>query len=351
MKNLIITLLIVVCASEALAQNPQFSQFYAAPIYHNPAFTGAPQKGRIISNFRSQWGYTYITSSFAADNYVKKYNSGVGLIATIDRQGEAGLYTLYSSVNYAYEFKITNDWVARGGLALGIINRGFNRSAVRLGDQLNFTPETEDDIQTDAVAGLKSSPVLKFDASSGVLLYNKYFWIGASAMHMTRPNLNLNNQIDLSADQRTLDDARVPILFNIMTGFKIPLEKRLYGSNYGNKYVEKTITPSIIYKNQGYLIQQLDFGAYVTVKPLVFGIYYRDIPFLKDKERGLTNRDALIFLLGYKHDFISAGYSFDLNISKLAGSAGTTHELSFSYEFDNPKKKRRRGTPIPCPKF
>jgi hypothetical protein len=136
-----------------------------------------------------------------------------------------------------------------------------------------------------------------------------------------------------------------------MTGFKIPLERRLYGSDYGNRYIEKTITPTLIYKRQGFQTQQLDLGAYVTIKPLVFGLYYRDIPFSRDAERGYYQRDALIFLLGFKHDYISAGYSFDLNVSSLAGSAGNTHELSFSYEFENPRKRKRRSTPIPCPKF
>lgn len=349
MKKILLFLLLGLSATEILAQDPQFSQFYAAPLYHNPAFAGAAQKGRMIGNFRSQWGGTFITSSFATDNFIRKYNSGVGLIATIDRQGSAGLYTLYTSANYAYEVNLSSGWVARGGLAVGIINRGFNRDKILLGDRLQLDGTLGP--QSDAVAGLQSSPVLKFDISSGFLLYSKHFWFGGSAMHMTRPNLNLNNQTNLSADERTLDDARLPVFFNLMTGFKIPLEKRLYGSNYGNKYVEKSITPTLIYKQQGYLVRQLDFGAYVTIKPLVFGIYYRDIPFVKDPGRGAFNRDALIFLLGIKHDYISAGYSFDLNISRLAGSAGNTHELSFSYEFDNPKRKRRRSPPIPCPKF
>lgn len=344
-----IFLFFCIMLAELKAQDPQFSQFYAAPIYHNPAFTGATQKGRFISNFRSQWAGTFITSSFSADNYIKKYNSGVGLIATIDRQGSAGLYTLYSSLNYSYEVNLSSSWVARGGLAFGIINRGFNTDKILLGSRLQIDGNLGP--QSDQISALRTAPVLKFDVSSGFLIYNKYFWFGGSAMHMTRPNLSLNNAADISASDKALDDARVPVFYTLMTGFKIPLEKRLYGSDYGNRYIEKTITPTLIYKQQGLQQQQLDFGAYVTIKPLVFGLYYRDIPFTKDADRGYYQRDALIFLLGFKHDYISAGYSFDLNVSRLAGSGGNTHELSFSYEFENPKKRKRRASPIPCPKF
>lgn len=349
MKRISIFLLLCLKLAELKAQDPQFSQFYAAPMYHNPAFTGASQKGRFISNFRSQWAGTFITSSFSADNFIKKYNSGVGLIATIDRQGTAGLYTLYSSLNYAYEVNLSSDWAARGGLAFGIINRGFNTSKLITGSQLQLDGNVGQ--PGDQIAGLRTSPVLKFDVSSGFLIYNKYFWFGGSAMHMSRPNLSLNNAADITAADQKLDEARVPVFYTLMTGFKIPLEKRLYGSDYGNRYIEKTITPTIIYKQQGFQMRQLDFGAYVTIKPLVFGLYYRDIPFARDILRGYYQRDALIFLLGFKHDYISAGYSFDLNVSRLAGSAGNTHELSFSYEFENPKRKRRRAPPIPCPKF
>jgi type IX secretion system PorP/SprF family membrane protein len=343
MKRFIIFFFFSLLLAELKAQDPQFSQFYAAPIYHNPAFTGASLKGRFISNFRSQWAGSFITSSFSADNYIKKYNSGYGMIATIDRQGTAGLYTLYSSLNYAYEVNLSSSWVARGGLAFGIINRGFNTSKLVLGSQLQQNGDLVDPKDITDFNKLNPDPVLKFDASAGFLIYNKYFWMGGSAMHMTRPNISLFNKAE--------DEGRVPVFYTIMTGFKIPLERRLYGSDYGNRYIEKTITPTLIYKRQGFQTQQLDFGAYVTIKPLVFGLYYRDIPFVRDAERRYYQRDALIFLLGYKHDYFSAGYSFDLNVSSLAGSAGNTHELSFSYEFENPKRRKRRSSPIPCPKF
>ena len=40
---------------EVKAQDPQFSQFYAAPLYINPAFTGASEYTRIGANYRNQW--------------------------------------------------------------------------------------------------------------------------------------------------------------------------------------------------------------------------------------------------------------------------------------------------------
>jgi hypothetical protein len=37
------------------AQDPQYSQFYAAPLYLNPAFAGATGQNRIGINYRNQW--------------------------------------------------------------------------------------------------------------------------------------------------------------------------------------------------------------------------------------------------------------------------------------------------------
>ena len=67
--------------------------------------------------------------------------------------------------------------------------------------------------------------------------------------------------------------------------------------------------------------------------------------------KGLYNQDALVWLLGFKHDFFSLGYSYDLTISKLGPGTAGSHELSMSYEFDNPKRRKKKVSPIPCPKF
>ena len=52
----ILTLLFsLVATSEAKAQDPAFTQFYANPIYLNPAFAGSHGCPRVNMNHRNQW--------------------------------------------------------------------------------------------------------------------------------------------------------------------------------------------------------------------------------------------------------------------------------------------------------
>ena len=337
MKKVIYLLMLTGMVFEAKAQDPQFSQFYAAPLFHNPAFTGAAHKGRLVANYRNQWPSipgAFVTTAFSVDNYFKSYNSGFGLSAYKDQAGTGGLSTTSLSMSYAYEINFSSDWNGRGGLSFGYANRNVDFSKLTFRDQLNanFIP-----IPTGDPAQASLNRASYFDIGSGFLIYSRHIWVGASILHMNQPNQSLLGQA-----------AKLPMRFNMMAGVKIPLQKRMYGSDYG-KDVEKSISPSILYKRQGDF-QQFDIGAYLTVKPLIVGLWYRGLP-IANSTRGLYNQDALVWLLGFKHDFFSIGYSYDLTISKLGPGTAGSHEISISYEFDNPKRRKKKVSPIPCPKF
>ncbi len=331
-------LLFLMVQIEILAQDPQFSQFYAAPLYHNPAFTGAAHKGRLVANYRNQWPAIpqgFITTAFSADNYYKAYNSGVGILAYRDQAGSGGLSTNALAIQYAYEIHFSSQWSGRGGLSFGYANRFVDFSKLTFRDQLNanFVPTPTSD---PAQANLNR--VGYFDISSGFLLYNRYLWFGGSALHMNQPNQSLLG-----------NTGKLPMRVSLLAGAKIPLTKRRYGADYGaNRFKEKSISPSLLYKRQGDF-QQLDLGAYVTLSPLITGIWYRGLPVFN--YNGILNQDALVWLLGFKHNNFSVGYSYDLTISGLGPGTAGSHEVSVSYEFDSPKRRKKRTTPIPCPKF
>jgi len=66
-------MLILLSGRGLFAQDPIFSQFYANPLYLNPAMAGSSVCPRLIFNYRNQWpaiSGTYITYNASYDQYV-----------------------------------------------------------------------------------------------------------------------------------------------------------------------------------------------------------------------------------------------------------------------------------------
>jgi type IX secretion system PorP/SprF family membrane protein len=68
-------------AKDAIAQDPQFTQFYANPLYLNPAFAGAKRCPRVNMNYRNQWpaiSGTFVTYNASFDMHIDALHGGIG---------------------------------------------------------------------------------------------------------------------------------------------------------------------------------------------------------------------------------------------------------------------------------
>ena len=108
------------------AQDPQFSQFYAAPLYLNPAFAGSTQQGRVGMNYRNQWpaiDANFTTISAYADFYIEDKNSGIGALLTRDNVGIEGCSRLVLHSNMPISFRSRkayhSDLECRWALSIG----------------------------------------------------------------------------------------------------------------------------------------------------------------------------------------------------------------------------------------
>src|SRR5690554_1576323 len=113
MKRIIhvVFLFLIILFSEAQAQDAQFTQFYAAPLYLNPAFAGTTYQSRVIFNNRYQWvslPKPYVTYSASFDHNLEKYNSGIGVIAVVDRAGSGILNSTNLGFLYSYKIQLNN---------------------------------------------------------------------------------------------------------------------------------------------------------------------------------------------------------------------------------------------------
>ncbi len=319
------------------AQEIQFSQFYANPMYLNPAFAGNTIQDRFAMNYRNQWGKVpgaFRSFSASYDHNFDMHN-GLGAIIVRDAAGSANLNFTSIALNYSYNFIVKRNLSIRAGLGSSYAQRSIDYSKLIFPTQL-----TED----------ASAPVLPFnfesrgyfDFSSGFIVYSRSFWAGVSVFHLNKPVQNVTGS--------TNNLYHLPIFYTTHAGYMIPIKKD------SKRRITSSVTGVINYKAQAEW-DQLDLGAYFHKDVLVFGTWYRGLPFIKwnpekNSPQRYINQDALVFMVGLEAKYFRVGYSYDVTISKLAGNTGGSHEISLIYEWA-PKKKRLsyRRFLVPCAKF
>jgi type IX secretion system PorP/SprF family membrane protein len=328
--------ILIFCSAKLFAQDPQFSQYYAAPLYLNPAFTGTSEDHRFIANYRNQWPNAargFVTYAFSYDVNLNHYNSGVGFLATVDQAGTAGMRSSQLNFLYSYKWNVSNKWVVSAGLNFGYAFRSIDLNRLIFGDQLQF--DSDGNVPTDDQALFNLGNTQYFDFNSGVLAYNKNFWFGFSASHLNTPNRSLINQ-----------EAEVPLKTSFHGGVRIPL----YGSPFKKEHIS-VLAPSFVYKKQG-RFDQLDVGVHFLYDPIMLGVWYRGIP-LQQNVRDNISQDAMVVILGFQFEKLELGYSYDFTVSELGPISGGAHEVAVKYKLQmaTQVKTKRKDKFIPCPTF
>ncbi|MDH4297232.1 MAG: type IX secretion system membrane protein PorP/SprF [Cyclobacteriaceae bacterium] len=342
---LLLCVLMLLIDSRVTAQDPQFSQFYAAPLYLNPAMAGSTGQARAGINYRNQWpaiDANFTTMSAYFDYFIEDKKSAVGVILTRDREGLAGLRSLSIGLQYAYELKINKNLGFRPGVQVALFNRDVNFDKLTFGDQ--FDPATGQFLDQPTAETFRTNFSKTFvDLSFGGVFFTRSAWLGISAWHLTQPNQSI---ID--------EQSPLPRKYSIHGGFKFYLKPGVVGTGVYSRKSERSIAPAIQYRHQG-KFDQMDIGLYFTAEPIVLGTWYRGVPF-KNLDK-FVNNESIVFLLGFVQlgakDAINIGYSFDYTISKLGPGSGGAHEFSLVYTWPmrNPRKPPADKLMIPCPDF
>lgn len=306
-------LLFAVFASELKAQDPQFTQFYANPLYLNPAFAGTARCPRIAMNYRNQWPNIdrgYVTYSASYDMHVAPLAGGIGILVSSDNQANGTLKTTNASFMYSYLLSPSRRFSLKFALQAGYLQEKLDVGNLHYGDMIDprrgfvwNTAEKQPSAQKGAV-----------DFSAGMLGYSKNYFFGFAANHINQPDIGL------------LNTSKLPVKFTAHGGVIIPLEK-------GN---ESYLSPNILFQSQQKFMQ-LNLGLYYVNGPFVAGLWYR-------------NNDAMIALVGIQNDNFKFGYSYDITVSKLASNTAGAHEISLQIQFECRAKKKKYRT-ISCPSF
>ena len=329
--SLVILLLVVmvVLPLSVKAQDPQFSQFYAASLYLNPAFTGNTIQDRATAIYRNQWPSipgAFVSYSFSYDRNLASLNSGVGLMVTRDKAGTAGLnYTNIAGL-YAYSVQVSKTMMAKAGVRFSYTTRNYDQTKLIFADQI-----ARGGAQSSVETGINEGVGYE-DISVGGMVYTAKFWGGLSFDHVTQPNQSLIGE-----------EANLPLKYSLHGGYKFMIEGSVEDDT------KTSITAAANYKAQQKW-DQLDLGFYYQKNEVVLGLWYRGIPLLKSYEN-YANNDAIVLLLGLRMKGMGVGYTYDITMSKLAQDTGGAHEISLTYEWPRKKKKRRKRFFVPCAKF
>jgi len=306
----------------AQAQDPAFSQFYANPLYLNPAFAGTNECPRVSLNYRDQWpgiGRTYITTSASYDKHISAIGGGLGLMVAQDRAGAGNLNTSHVALQYSYRLKVSHKFAVKAGFEASYRMIQLDWSDLTFGDMIDsqkgFVYPTQEDIVNNA--STRNFP----DFSAGILGYSENLFFGFAVHHLTMP------------DQGFISESQLPSKITVHAGGNLVINKFSHNAI--------TISPNLLYQSQSDF-QQFNYGIYAKKGPIVGGLWLRN---------SLTNFDSFILMMGLIQETFKFGYSYDITLSNLKNSNTLgAHELSFTIFIPCQSRSQSFNT-ISCPQF
>jgi type IX secretion system PorP/SprF family membrane protein len=311
-----VLLAMIILPRLAWAQDPEFSQFYANPIYTNPAFAGSSNVGRAVLNVRSQWpniAGSFRTISASYDEHYDAINGGIGIMVTGDEAGVGTLRTFSATGIYSYQIVVNRYLTMRAAVQASITQKSIDFGKLQFYDQIV--------LQQGFVYSTNETPINSSvyfaNFAAGLVAYTSRFYGGFAVHNLTQPNQAFyGNKV---SDPKNV----IPMRYTAHAGLVIPIVEDRSGKRASNLW------PNILYMQQKKFTQ------------LNLGLYYRQTS---------ANADAFIGLLGIRANKVRFGYSYDQTISKAMPGATNSHEISLAFELRK-RVPRKTLKAIKCPEF
>ena len=193
------------------AQDPQFIQFYNAPLLLNPAMTGVhPGKWRVIANYRTQWNSILDTRPYRslATSFDMKMPMGrndflaVGFSALRDQAGLSEYLRQNANLSVSYLKQLGGGYRSFDQYLIGALQAGFGQHSLQY---QNLWFSSQFDLNTEQVnqnlpngEALNSSSGVFADISAGLMWYavfadNQSLYVGGALHHVNRPKVSFND--------------------------------------------------------------------------------------------------------------------------------------------------------------
>jgi type IX secretion system PorP/SprF family membrane protein len=335
MSRIVLLIAFYFVGTTLFGQDVQYSQFYANPLYLNPAFSGATGLTRVGANFRTQWpslNQSFVAYSAYVDHFSERYNSGFGILISGAKESFTQSQSFDLGLVYSYRLRLGEKAFLNAGAQASFMARDALFGDVILGTQLDIDRGTIIGEPGEGFEGEARQSA--FDLGSGLLFYNEKVWLGLSAFHLLTPQISY----------LIIDGNQLPIKYSAHGGIRFDLAPGEINDFFNNTDQERSVALAFNYKSQGQF-SQLDFGAELFFEPLVLGLWHRGFP----TKYSLPNNESIIALLGISLESgLEISYSFDFIISKFGQrSTGGAHEISLRYIFSSADPRKKYYSPLP----
>jgi type IX secretion system PorP/SprF family membrane protein len=277
--------------SATAQQIPNFSLYNMNHYLINPAASGTTDRLPVSVSYRKIWAgiNNSPTVQYISGNMKVAKDMGVGAklfnfqAGPLRKTGIEGTYSYHIALG-------TGDTRLSFGLSLLLYQLYLNKSDLLVED-------------TDDEVFMGNEQMVVPDAGFGTYLYGKNYYVGLSIPQLFQRNIDMKSDAVLEQKQVRHYYLHGGYIFEAGSDFKIE--------------------PSLMLKFMETGIFQADINALTTYKDMVsFGLSYR-------------TSEAMCFQLGYKNPDIFVGYAYDLVLSGMQGNTSGSHEILFTYTFDN----------------
>lgn len=344
----LVAVLTAFTAPELRAQDPRFSQYYAAPWHLNPAMTGVFEgRWRVTANYRDQWGSVlgdvpFRTYAVAAD---ARFNVGNG-----DDYAAVGIGAMHDEAGTA---RYSQDKVQLGAAFLKQLSGGRNRAEHYLsaGAQAGFGQNSVDwsrlwftrqfdDVNERPDPGLPSGESgqnansgLYLDFNAGLLWYmlfneNGFFYAGGAMHHLNAPNIALLDNGNETLYSRWSGHAggQLPMTenFSLLPGALVMRQGPAFEADFGL---------NLRYSNNDVNELALRAGAWARLGNRL--------------DQGLQT-DAVTIVGMVELERWMLGLSYDITVSSLTQANNSRGAFEISLTYFHPEYRRGR---VQCPRF
>ncbi len=330
------------------AQDPRFSQFYAAPLEMNPAMIGLFEgRYRVVANYRELYpaildNNPYRTIAASADMRLRMQNDdyiGLGLSAMRDQVGQANFNRTKANLGVSFLKQLggsrytpyTQYLIA--GAQIGFGQHGLNWQRLWFSEQFDGTNGT---IDFGAPNGEGFSDPLNTDVfldfNAGLLWYilfddNLSLYFGGALHHINSPSITFLETGDAQLDSRWVGQA----------GGEVPITREL------------SLLPAAAVMGQG---EHLSITAGANFR--YSNRDWREVAIRAGGWAHITNQldqmgmDAIVVTTVLEMERWNIGLSYDVTTSVLATANNARGAFEMSFIYTHPATWR---TSVKCPNF